>query len=274
MAIDHTATNTYAGTRYAPRNTARTVADAASPKQQTYISDMVREIHRLQVRELQMAQGTHAAQDVSDAIARLGSEDDAVRTQFGQTFTYGETGTINRLIAARNRHRKMSQEMARRAAPAVAAPGVAVAGSVVLQEDKTYRAPDGRVIRVVRGGSGYLYGKVWTPETQSFEYFAGIRSVVGMVEMTLAEAKEFGQLTGQCCVCCTVLEDTVSIALGIGPVCESRYTGRARSRGKAFRASVLAEYAERMAAQAPAAVHAEEDMRAEMLAIDSEPAPF
>jgi hypothetical protein len=112
-----------------------------------------------------------------------------------------------------------------------------------LQEDKTYRAPDGRIFRVVRGSSGYLYGKLYvsTGHREGYwDYFQGIRRVDGLVLLTLDEAQAFGQLTGQCSECQTRLEDPVSIVLGIGPVCESRFTGKARSRGKAFRASVLA----------------------------------
>lgn len=246
MAIDPTASTAYASVRYAPRpQSARTVADAASLKQLPFIEDMVREIHKLQVRELELAQGEHDDATRALALGTLGTADDAVRVQMSQTFTYGKTGTINRLIAARNRHRKLAQEMARRAP--VTAPSASVAGTVVLEADQTYRAADGRVIRVVMGNSGHLYGKVWTPETQSFEYFPGVRSVAGMVKMTLAEVSTFGQQTGQCCVCCTPLTDTVSIALGIGPTCEARYTGKVRSRSKAFRESVLTEYAARIA---------------------------
>lgn len=265
MAIDPTASTAYASVRYAPRpQSARTVADAASVKQLSFIEDMVREIHKLQVREISLAQGEHDDATRAILLGTLGSEDDAVRVQMSQTFTYGETGTINRLIAARNRHRKLAQEMARRAH--VTAPSASVAGPVVLEADQTYRAADGRVIRVVMGQSGHLYGKVWTPETQSFEYLPGLLRVPGMVLMSLAEVSEFGQQTGQCCVCCTPLTDTVSIALGIGPVCESRYTGKARSRSQAYRASVLAEYAARMAEQAPAP--------ADVPALPAEDAPF
>jgi len=252
MAYDPTASTAYASVRYAPRpQSARTVADAASVKQLSFIEDMVREIHRLQVRELELAQGEHDDATRALALGTLGTADDAVRVQMSQTFTYGETGTINRLIAARNRHRKLAQEMARRAP--VTAPSASVAGPVVLEADQTYRAADGRVIRVVRGQSGHLYGKVWTPDTQSFEYLPGLLRIPGMVLMTLAEVSAFGQQTGQCCVCCTPLTDTVSIALGIGPVCESRYTGKARSRSAKYRAAVLAEYAARTA-PAPADV--------------------
>lgn len=271
MAIDTTASNAYAGTRYAPRpQTARTVADAASVKQLSFIEDMVREIHKLQVRELELAQGEHSDQTRALALGTLGTADDAVRTQMAQAFTYGETGTINRLIAARNRHRKLAQEMARRAAPAAEASSTSVAGPVALQADQTYRAPDGRVFHVVRGSSGFLYGKLWvsTGHREGYwDYYQGIRRVAGLVLMTLDEIMAFGQMTGQCCECQTPLSDPVSIVLGIGPVCESRQTGKARSRGKAFRASVLAR--------------ATEDQRAQMspedraqLPVDTSDAPF
>jgi hypothetical protein len=238
MAYDPSASTAYASQRYAPRpNTARSIADAASPKQKIFIEDMVREIHRLQMRELSLAQGEHDAATRAYALGALGTEDDAVHTQMAQTFTFGETGTINRLIAARNRHRKLAQEMARRA------PSTPAAASAELQEDKTYRAPDGRVFRVVRGSSGYLYGKLYvsTGHREGYwEYYPGICNVPGLVLLTLAEAQEFGQLTGQCSECQTPLSDPVSIVLGIGPTCESKFTGKARSRSKAFRASVLA----------------------------------
>lgn len=235
MAYDPSASTAYAGIRYAPRT--RTVRDAASAKQLSWIEDMVREIHQLQVREISLAQGEHDATTRDILLGTLGTEDDAVNVQLSQTFTYGEQGTINKLIAARNRHRKLAQEMARKV------PSEPVPGPVELEEGKTYRAPDGRVLHVVRGSSGYLYGKLWvsTGHRQGYwDYYQGIRHVEGLQLLSLAEVQEFGQLTGQCSECQTPLSDPVSIVLGIGPICESRYTGKARSRGKAFRAEVLA----------------------------------
>jgi hypothetical protein len=122
------------------------------------------------------------------------------------------------------------------------APTATLAGPAELQEDKTYRAPDGRIFRVVRGSSGYLYGKLYvsTGHREGYwDYFQGIRRVDGLVLLTLDEAMAFGQLTGQCSECQTPLSDPVSIVLGIGPICESRFTGKARSRARAFRAEVL-----------------------------------
>ena len=175
----------------------------------------------------------------------MGTADDAIAHQMTQTLEYGDTGTITRLQAVRNRERKQLQEMARRN-PAPATPDAPAAAE--LQENETYRAPDGRIFRVVRGSSGYLYGKLWMvtgtkddgKQDGYWDYFAGIRNVEGLTRLTLAEAQDFGQLTGECCVCCTPLSDPISVILGIGPTCEARYTGKARSRSAKYRASVLA----------------------------------
>lgn len=40
--------------------------------------------------------------------------------------------------------------------------------------------------------------------------------------MTLDEAKEYGKVTGTCCVCAAKLTNEKSIAAGIGPVCGGR----------------------------------------------------
>ncbi len=41
--------------------------------------------------------------------------------------------------------------------------------------------------------------------------------------MTLDEAKEYGKVTGTCCVCAAKLTNEESIANGIGPVCGSKF---------------------------------------------------
>jgi hypothetical protein len=274
MAIDHTASTAYASLRYAPRpgaGTGRTCAQG-SPAQQRFIADLTRDIHAARIAQVHAAHSAHGdaarwTQDtVNELLAAMGTAEDAVARQMSAPLTYGDTGTIDTLKLTLQRERAQLRAQTP-ATPAVAASSASVAGPVALQADQTYRAANGRVIRVVMSGSGHLYGKVWTPDTQSFEYLPGLLRVPGMVLMTLAEVSEFGQQTGQCCVCCTPLTDTVSIALGIGPVCEAKYTGKARSRSAKYRAEVLAEYAARIA---PDAAHTEEDMRAE----DSEPAPF
>ena len=279
MAIDTTASRAYTANRYAPRPGAqraqRTCAQGTDG-QKKYIADLTRDIHAARTAQVHAAHAAHGSlgkwdtATVATLLGTLGTAEDAVARQMSQPLVYSgpdTVGTIDTLKLTLQRERAQLRAQT----PAVVASSAPAKGPAALEEDQTYRAADGRVIRVVRGSSGYLYGKVWTPETRTFEYFAGVRSVPGMVKMTLAEVSEFGQQTGQCCVCCTPLTDTVSIALGIGPVCESRYTGKARSRSTAYRAAVLAEYAARMQATD---AHTEEDMRAEMLAADPEPAPF
>lgn len=42
----------------------------------------------------------------------------------------------------------------------------------------------------------------------------------------LAAAKEYGRLTGRCCICNRKLEDVTSVANGIGPICAKKFTAR------------------------------------------------
>ena len=252
MAIDHTASTAYAGIRYAPRPGQRTRTCAqGSAAQQKFIADLTRDIHTARVAQVHAAHAAHGQQaswtedTVRELLAAMGTAEQAIASQLAAPLVYSSPdapGTINTLKNTLQRERAQL-----RAQTPVSTPSAPVAAPAALQADQTYRAADGRVIRVVMSGSGRLYGKVWTPDTQSFEYLPGLLRVPGMVLMSLQEVQEFGQQTGQCCVCCTPLTDTVSIALGIGPTCEARYTGKARSRSAKYRASVLAEYAARIA---------------------------
>lgn len=247
MAYDPSATTAYAGIRYAPRPNARRTCADGTPGQQSYISDMVRDIHAARVSQVRAAHTAHPsarwdASTVDALLASLGTVDEAVASQMSAPLT---PDTIPALKATLQRERAQLRAQYARMAPAapVTAPSVAAAAPADLQEDKTYRAPDGRVFRVVRGSSGYLYGKLYvsTGHREGYwEYFPGIRSIPGLVLLTLEEAQAFGQLTGQCSECQTPLEDPVSVVLGIGPWCEQKFTGKARSRSKAFRAEVLA----------------------------------
>ena len=270
MAIDTTASYAYTATRFAHRN-ARTCAQG-SDAQKRFIADLTRDIHNTRVAQVHAAHSAHGdtarwtEQTVAELLQTMGTADEAIARQMSAPLVYSSPGTPGTIDTLKNTLQRERAQL-RAQTPAVAASSAAVAGTVELQADQTYRAADGRVIRVVMGGSGHLYGKVWTPDTQSFEYLPGLLRVPGMVLMTLQEVSEFGQQTGQCCVCCTPLTDTVSIALGIGPICEAKYTGKARSRSGKYRASVLAEYAARIA-QAPA-----EQSPAEM-AEDAADCPF
>src|SRR4029077_18681827 len=112
MAIERGtgSTTAYAANRYAPRNT-RTVADG-SPRQISWITDMVREIHKLQVRNLHITDSPAAVPQsmVADAISALGSADDAVSQTLASPLVNGEHGTIPRLKATLHRTREMNRE--------------------------------------------------------------------------------------------------------------------------------------------------------------------
>jgi len=255
MAIDATASYAYTATRFAHRN-ARTCAQGTDG-QKKYIADLTRDIHAARVAQVHAAHASHGPHaswtdaTVAELLQTMGTAEDAVARQMSAPLVYsspGAPGTIDTLKATLQRERAQLRAQT----PAVAPPSTAVAGTVELQEGKTYRSPDGRVFHIVRGSSGYLYGRLYvsTGHREGYwDYYQGIRRVEGLQLLTLEEAQEFGQLTGQCCECQTPLKDPVSIVLGIGPICEENFTGRARSRSKKFRAEVLARATEDQRAQ-------------------------
>lgn len=59
---------------------------------------------------------------------------------------------------------------------------------------------------------------------EHFEYTGKrpLRFIKASHRMTLDEAKEYGKVTGTCCVCSRRLTNETSIAEGIGPVCVNR----------------------------------------------------
>lgn len=78
-----------------------------------------------------------------------------------------------------------------------------------------------KVQRAVHG-SGHLYAKRLTED--GFEYEAGaIRKIRASDRLTLDEAKAYGKVTGQCCVCGRTLTNESSIEAGIGPVCSGKF---------------------------------------------------
>lgn len=99
-----------------------------------------------------------------------------------------------------------------------------------------YRAPDGTIIRVYLGqqsGRNLCKKLVDTgqphPEDSSinlhdWEYLGAAQYKLpsGSTRMTLAEAKEFGRMTGHCCRCGRRLDVPESVEAGIGPVCAKR----------------------------------------------------
>jgi hypothetical protein len=103
-------------------------------------------------------------------------------------------------------------------------------------EEGMYRK-DGVIykVQVAHHGSGRPYAKELVfregrdmgdsglKGTWHFEYAPGaVRELGPEHQLTLEQAKEFGQLYGTCCVCGRVLTDEKSIAAGIGPVCAGR----------------------------------------------------
>jgi hypothetical protein len=95
--------------------------------------------------------------------------------------------------------------------------------SAVELELGMYKTADGEIYRVQRSReSGNLYAKR-LDLIEGFVYEQGaIRKITASDRMTLDEAKLFGVETGMCCVCGAFLTDPVSVARGIGPICEGR----------------------------------------------------
>lgn len=82
-----------------------------------------------------------------------------------------------------------------------------------------------KVQRAVHG-SGRLYAKrlVRSGEAWTFEFAPGaVQRLSEATRMTLEEAREWGTLYGTCCACGRTLTDETSIALGLGPVCASKF---------------------------------------------------
>lgn len=103
--------------------------------------------------------------------------------------------------------------------PAAKGKGTAAPATVVDGEGM-YATADDRIVKVQESQAGRLYAKVLTGG--SFEYAPGaMRDIVR--KLTLDEAKAYGKVTGQCCVCARKLTNEDSIAAGIGPVCAGRF---------------------------------------------------
>lgn len=87
---------------------------------------------------------------------------------------------------------------------------------------------DGVAFRVKRSTQGRLYASRYNPlgltKSERFVFEGGaIFRLSADNRMTLAEAQQAGHEFGICCACGAELTDPESIALGIGPVCATRF---------------------------------------------------
>lgn len=99
-----------------------------------------------------------------------------------------------------------------------------------------YRLEDGTIVRVYLGQqSGKMLAKKLVSHEEylddhghevrhSYEYMGKASRFVSTStrKLTLEEAKEFGRMTGTCCVCARRLDVPESVEAGIGPVCAGR----------------------------------------------------
>lgn len=91
-----------------------------------------------------------------------------------------------------------------------------------------YRDDEGTIYRVYLGQqSGKMLVKQVVGDKASgysYEYMgaAAYRLPAGVTPLSLGEAKEWGRMTGTCCVCARRLDNPESVDAGIGPVCAGR----------------------------------------------------
>lgn len=89
-------------------------------------------------------------------------------------------------------------------------------------DEGMYRVGDD-IFKVYRTRNGHLATK--RLEEDGFVYTGRkpLATIKAEHRMTLDEAKEYGKVTGMCCVCGALLTNEESIANGIGPVCGSKF---------------------------------------------------
>lgn len=89
-----------------------------------------------------------------------------------------------------------------------------------------YRDGEGTILRCYLGQqSGRMLVKALREQDGEYRYEylgAATRFLRGAERLPLAEAKEFGRMSGTCCVCARRLDNPESVDAGIGPVCASR----------------------------------------------------
>lgn len=88
---------------------------------------------------------------------------------------------------------------------------------------------NGRIFKVLpsRSGNGRCYAKELIGESATGYSFAYAKGAMYRLRsehrMSAEDAAEWGQLTGSCCCCGTLLTDPRSVKDGIGPVCSKKY---------------------------------------------------
>lgn len=111
---------------------------------------------------------------------------------------------------------------------------------------------DGSVYKVVRSQmSNKLYAKKLDTETGNWNYDAGyFQSLNADLKLTQEQAELFGSMHNRCACCGAWLEDIISVAYFVGPVCSKKYFGITRSRSKKALAEAQAIIDARLAKRA------------------------
>ncbi len=115
----------------------------------------------------------------------------------------------------------------------------AAAAAVELEDGMYVRSTDGVIFKVYVTRSGQQVakraevtvvgtdddGKTVYEAEMVYEGKAPLRTLDATMRMSMDEAQQFGALYSHCCICGDHLENELSIALGIGPVCGGREFG-------------------------------------------------
>lgn len=184
-----------------------------------------------------VARGNRASDKQRDLLGKLGKElrelagDDSKRTIVVNALrdhmpecardSRKASDAITSMIGIAKGWRKEDREANRSSSPSTS-------GSE--PEAGMYRLQDGTIVRVYLGQrSGKMLAKKLVSEGDhhEYEYMGKATRFVNAdtAKLSLAEAKEFGRMTGHCCVCARRLDNPESVEAGIGPVCAGRVDG-------------------------------------------------
>jgi hypothetical protein len=113
------------------------------------------------------------------------------------------------------------------------------AATAALEDGMYVRSTDGVIFKVYVTRSGQQVakraevtvvgtdddGKTVYEAEMVYEGKAPLRTLDATMRMSMDEARQFGALYSHCCICGEHLENELSVALGIGPVCGGREFG-------------------------------------------------